>query len=61
MNNLISKEIFARWQDLFNFFEFQIEFIKEKNNSLPNFLTREFLQENNETQNNKKRRLRPPF
>ena len=44
VKNLVSKEIFARWQPLLSSFDFQIEFIKRKDNSLPDFLTQEFLQ-----------------
>lgn len=44
VKNLVSKHIFARWQALLFSFDFQIEFIKGKNKSLPDFLTREFLQ-----------------
>jgi hypothetical protein len=45
VKNLVSKQIFARWQALLSAFDFEIEFIKGENNSLPDFLTREFLQE----------------
>ena len=44
VKNLVSKHIFARWQALLSNFDFEIEFIKGENNSLPNFLSREFLQ-----------------
>ncbi|KAH0654226.1 hypothetical protein KY289_031904 [Solanum tuberosum] len=44
VKNLVSKQIFARWQALLSSFDFEIEFIKGENNSLPDFLTREFLQ-----------------
>ena len=44
VENLVSKHIFARWQALLSCFDFSIEHIKGKNNSLPDFLTREFLQ-----------------
>ena len=46
--NMASKKIFARWQEILSVFDFDIEFIKGSNNSLPDFLTREFLQEKNE-------------
>ncbi len=49
VKNLVSKQIFARWQALLSSFDFQIEFIKGENTSLPNFLTREFLQGQNAT------------
>ena len=42
--NLVSKQIFARWQAILSVFDFSIEYIKGENNSLPDFLTREFLQ-----------------
>lgn len=44
VKNIISKQIFARWQALLGNFDFEIEFIKGENNSLPDFLSREFLQ-----------------
>ena len=43
IKNLVSKQIFARWQALLSNFDFEIEFIKGELNSLPNFLTWEFL------------------
>ena len=44
VKNLASKQIFARWQALLSVFDFTIEHIKGSENSLPDFLTREFLQ-----------------
>lgn len=44
VKNLVSKQIFARWQAILSSFDFNIQFIKGENNSLPNFLTREFWQ-----------------
>lgn len=44
VKNIISKQIFARWQALLGNFDFEIEFIKGENNSLSDFLSREFLQ-----------------
>ncbi|KAK2975741.1 hypothetical protein RJ640_022747 [Escallonia rubra] len=44
VKNIASKQIFARWQALLSSFDFKIEFIKGEDNSLPDFLTREFLQ-----------------
>lgn len=35
---------FARWQELFANFNFQVEHIKGAKNCLPNFLSREFIQ-----------------
>jgi len=45
----VSKQIFARWQAILSAFDFEIEFIKSIDNSLPNFLTREFLQGKSDT------------
>ena len=44
VKNLVSKQIFARWQAILSTFDFEIKFIKGESNSLPDFLTREFLQ-----------------
>ena len=44
VKNLVSKQIFVRWQALLWNFDFEIEFIKGELNSFPDFLTREFLQ-----------------
>ena len=44
VKNLVSKQIFARWQSELSSFDFSIEYIKGSSNSLPDFLTREFLQ-----------------
>ena len=44
VQNLASKYIFARWQALLAIFEFDIEYVPGLENSLPDFLTREFLQ-----------------
>jgi hypothetical protein len=43
VKNLVSKQIFARWQSELSMFEF--EYIKGEYNYLPDFLTREFLQD----------------
>ena len=43
VKNVAAKQIFARWQSLLSIFDFKIEFIKGELNSLPDFLTREFL------------------
>ena len=48
VKNLASKQIFSRWQALLSAFDFTIEHIKGSENSLPDFLTREFLQGRNE-------------
>ena len=45
VKNIASKHIFARWQAILSNFYFQIEYIKGENNSIPDFLTREFLQD----------------
>jgi len=44
VKNLVSNQIFARWQAILSAFDFDIKFIKGESNSLPDFLTREFLQ-----------------
>ena len=44
VQNIASKQIFARWQAILSVFDFDIEFIKGDTNSVPDFLTREFLQ-----------------
>ena len=49
VQNVVSKQIFARWQAILSAFAFEIEFIKGVNNSLPDFLTREFLQRKSDT------------
>ena len=46
VKNLASKQIFARWQAELSIFDFDIEYIKGRDNSLPDYLTREFLQFN---------------
>ena len=45
---IASKQIFARWQAILSIFDFEIQFIKGSNNSLPDYLTREFLKGNAE-------------
>ena len=44
VKNLVSKQIFAGWQAQLSVFEFDIQYIKGENNSLADYLTREFLQ-----------------
>ena len=44
VQNITSKQIFARWQAILSVFYFDIEFIKGDKNYVPDFLTREFLQ-----------------
>ena len=39
---LVSKQIYARWHVILSAFNFKIDFLNYVNNSLPNFLTREF-------------------
>ena len=53
MKKVLSKDIkkpeeakFARWQALFANFDFSIEHIKGKENCLPDFLSREYLEQN---------------
>ena len=45
VKNITSKHIFARWKVILNNFDFQIEYIKWENNSISDFLMREFLQD----------------
>jgi hypothetical protein len=47
VQNIASKQIFARWQAILSIFDFDIEYIKGSQNSIPDFLTREFLQGRN--------------
>ena len=42
--NLAQRQIFAAWQATLSVFDFDIEYIKGETNSLPDFLTREYLQ-----------------
>ena len=44
VENIASKHIFARRQVILSVFYFDIEYIKESQNAIPDFLTREFLQ-----------------
>ena len=50
VQNIASKQIFARWQSILSCFDFDIEHIKGSLNTLPDFLTREFLQGGNGSQ-----------
>jgi hypothetical protein len=47
VQNIASKQIFARWQAILSIFDFDIEYIKGSQNSIPDFVTREFLQGKN--------------
>lgn len=44
VQNIASKQVFARWQAISSIFDFDSQYIKGKSNSLLDFLTREFLQ-----------------
>ena len=44
VKNLSHKQIFANWQSQLSVFDFSIEYIRGNQNSLSDFLTREFLQ-----------------
>jgi hypothetical protein len=44
VQNLASKQIFARWQAILSIFYFDIVYIKKDSNFILDFLTREFLQ-----------------
>jgi hypothetical protein len=48
VQNIASKQIFTRWQAILSIFDFDIEYIKRSQNSIPNFLTSEFLQGKND-------------
>ena len=47
VQNIASKQIFARWQAILSVFDFDIEFIEGTQNNILDFLTREFLQSPN--------------
>ena len=47
VQNIASKQIFAWWQAILSVFDFDIEFIEGTQNSIPDFLTHEFLQSPN--------------
>ena len=44
VKNIASKQLFSRWKSILSIFDFDIEYIKGSQNSIPDFLTREFLQ-----------------
>jgi hypothetical protein len=44
VQNIASKQVFAHWQSILSVFDFDIEYIKGSQNSIPDSLTREFLQ-----------------
>ena len=44
VQNIASKQVLARWQSILSVFYFDIKYIKRSQNSIPDFLTREFLQ-----------------
>ena len=48
VQNIASKQIFARWQAILSVFDIDIEFIEATQNSIPDFLTRDFLQNPNQ-------------
>ena len=43
VQNIVSKQIFSKWQAILSVFDFEIEFTKGDSNFLPDFLSREFL------------------
>ena len=43
VENIASKHILARWQAILSVFDFDIEYIKGSQKSIPDFLTHEFL------------------
>jgi hypothetical protein len=44
VQNIASKQIFARWQAILSIFHFDNEYIKGNTNFIPDFLTYKFLQ-----------------
>ena len=44
VQNIASEQVFVRWRSILSVFDCDIEYIKGNQNSIPNFLTREFLQ-----------------
>ena len=44
VKNLALKQIFARWKAILSVFNFEIEYLKDTSNSLPDYLILEFLQ-----------------
>ena len=44
VQNLVSKQSFARWPAILSVFDFDIEYIKGETNLIPGFLTRELPQ-----------------
>jgi hypothetical protein len=44
VQNIASIQIFGQWQAILSAFDFNIEYIKDSDNSILDFLTREFLQ-----------------
>ena len=57
VKNIASKHIFARWQAILSNFDLQIEYIKGDNNSIPDFLTREFLQDSQDHGSQKRKTI----
>ena len=47
VQNITSKQIFARWHAILSVFYFNIEYIEGSENSISDFLTREFLRGKN--------------
>jgi len=46
VKNLALKQIFLQWKAILSVFDFEIEYLKGTSNSLPDYLTHEFLQKN---------------
>ena len=44
VQNIASKHMFFIWQSILSIFDFDMEYIKGSQNSIPDFLTRKFLQ-----------------
>ena len=60
VQNIASKQIFARWQAILSIFDFDIQFIEGTQNSIPDFLTCEFLHSPNHNIREKGTAPQPP-
>ena len=60
VQNIASKQIFARWQAILSIFDFDIQFIEGTQNSIPDFLTCEFLHSPNHNVREKGTAPQPP-
>ena len=60
VQNIASKQIFARWQTILSIFDSDIQFIEGTQNSIPDFLTCEFLHNPNHNVREKGTAPQPP-